>query len=163
MYACLSLNDRAVCVVAVGRSGGCFSLSRFDIDLAGTRPLAYAVCSCLKFRLDHPICQCAWLLCVGVEDPSPSLALIETWRIRLLTFVVCRCSKFLSPRYRSGGYALWCTSCAAARNFGVTILSAELTSHSMNICRAHRGALNIHIYGYTARVPGIVSDDWLLL
>ena len=90
MHARLRFHDRAVCVVAVGRSGGCFSLSRFDIDLAGTRPLAYAVCSCLKFRLDHPICQCAWLLCVGVEDPSPSLALMETWRVRPLAFVAAR-------------------------------------------------------------------------
>ena len=62
MYARLRFDDLAVCVVAVGRSGGFFSLSRFDIDLAGTRPFGVCRVQLLKIVgltiLSATVCGC---------------------------------------------------------------------------------------------------------
>ena len=80
-------------------------------------------------RLRVHAVQCALLLRLEVEDISSFLALIQTWLVRpLITYQVCSCS-----------------------NFGLTILSDELTAEHSKI------------YGYTARVSRIVSDVWLLL
>ena len=103
-------------------------------------------------RLRVHAVQWALLLRLEVDNTSPSLALIQTWRVRPLisSYQVRSCS-----------------------NFGLTILSDELTAGHSNIYEENITPVYVYLYNivytyiciyiHTARVSWIVSDVWLLL